>query len=446
VTERTETGGEIARSAMGKAAWRILPLIILAYLVAYMDRVNISFAAARMNVDLGFTATIYGLGGGLFFLGYSLLEIPSNLLLARFGARRWIARIMITWGLLAAGMMFVRTPAEFYAVRFLLGVAEAGFFPGVIFYLSCWFPLAFRGRAISRFYAATPLASVVMGAVSGGLLSLDGVGHLHGWQWLFLAQGLPAAGLGLIVLWRLPDSPQSVPWLSSVEKDWIAGALRRDAERIGAPAAHNVLATLRTPIIWRLGAIGFLTLSANLAFILSAPSLLGAATGLDVSHVGYLVSFGGVLGAASILAAGWLTDRRGERFSAAIAGNLILAAVFEALSLFHSAAVVVVAYLVFAAGCYTTQMLGAAIWPDVVHIRLLVVASALINSICNIGGFISPFLWGAAKDATGSYHAGLMVLPLAYLGAAALTFDLRRRLKTNAPSDRLGQAAPVSPA
>lgn len=157
----------VSRSAMSKVFWRILPLIALAYLFAYMDRVNVSFAAAQMNDDLKFSATIYGLGGGLFFLGYALFEIPSNLMLVRFGARQWIARIMITWGLLSAGMMFVQTPMQFYVVRFLLGVAEAGFYPGVIYYFSSWFPPCHRGRAVSRFYVASPLSSVVMGGISG---------------------------------------------------------------------------------------------------------------------------------------------------------------------------------------------------------------------------------------------------------------------------------------
>ncbi|HET6969773.1 MAG TPA: MFS transporter, partial [Phenylobacterium sp.] len=354
-------------------------------------------------------------------------------------ARRWIARIMITWGLLAAGMMFVRTPAAFYALRFLLGVAEAGFFPGVMFYLAQWFPLAHRGRAVSRFYAATPLASVVMGGVSGWLLDLDGVAKLHGWQWLFLAQGLPAAIIGLLVLWRLPDGPAVARWLTVDEKAWIGRELQRDAARIGEPADHSVMAALRNPIVWQLGAIGFLTLSANLAFILSAPVLLSAATGLDVRRVGYLVSLGGVLGALSILGGGWLSDRLGERFRPAIAGSLVLAGAFVTLVLFQSPAVVIAAYLVFAATCFTTQMLEASIWPDVLHLRELAVAGAAINSLANVGGFLAPYAWGAARDATGSYRAGLMALPFVYVAAALALLALRRQVQ--ARTARMGEVA-----
>src|ERR1700739_3507611 len=185
----------IGRSALRKASLRLIPLIGIAYGVAYTERVNISFAALQMNRDLHFTASAYGLGAGLFFLSYAACEIPSNLLLVRFGARRWIARIMLTWGLLAAGMMFVKTPVEFYAMRFVLGAAEAGFFPGVVFYLIQWFPASVRARTVSRFYVALPLSSVVMGAIAGALLGLQGRLGLAGWQWLFLAEGLPAVVL-----------------------------------------------------------------------------------------------------------------------------------------------------------------------------------------------------------------------------------------------------------
>src|SRR5437588_6962780 len=182
----------VAQSAIAKTSWRILPLLGVGYLLSYLDRLNVSFAAAQMNVDLKFSATVYGLGSGFFFLTYALLEIPSGMVMPAIGARRWIVRIMISWGLISAGMMFVRTPLQFYVVRFLLGAAEAGFFPSVIYYFSGWFPMARRGRAISRIYVASSLASIVMGGISGSLLGLDGTAGLRGWQWLFLVQGLPA--------------------------------------------------------------------------------------------------------------------------------------------------------------------------------------------------------------------------------------------------------------
>ncbi|MEO7248061.1 MAG: MFS transporter, partial [Novosphingobium sp.] len=207
---------DLAR-AVSKAGWRILPLLGVGYLFAYIDRVNVSFASTQMNVDLGFSATIYGFGAGLFYLAYSLIEIPSNLLLMRFGARRWLARIMIMWGLIAAAMLFVRTPMQFYTMRFLLGLAEAGFFPGVIYYLSTWFPTRQRGRAVGLFYLANPLAVAVMGGVSVTLLSLDGFADLRGWQWLFLIEGIPPVLIGLAILAWLPDSPDKAAWLTHGE-------------------------------------------------------------------------------------------------------------------------------------------------------------------------------------------------------------------------------------
>ena len=196
-----QTTASLNRSAdpIGKISRRLLPLLALGYGVAYIDRVNISFASLQMNADLHFSAEVYGLGAGLFSLGYCLLEIPSNLLLVRVGARRWISRIMVTWGLLAIGMLFVRAPVQFYVMRLLLGIAEAGFFPGVLFYLRQWFPPQYTARAISRFYIAVPLGAACMGGISGALLSLNGSSSLAGWQWLFLIEGLPAVLLGLVI-------------------------------------------------------------------------------------------------------------------------------------------------------------------------------------------------------------------------------------------------------
>src|SRR6478736_7023476 len=289
---------------MRKALWHILPLILLAYLCAYMDRVNVSFAAVQMNVDLAFSATIYGLGAGLFFLGYSLFEIPSNLLAARYGARPWLARIMISWGLLLSATMIIQTPMHFYAMRFLLGVAEAGFYPCLIYYFAIWFPASHRARAISRFYVAAPLASVVMGGISGALLGLDGLSGLHGWQWLFLVQGLPSVVMGLVVLRFLPDTPATVSWLTHDEAAWIDGTLTREAERIGAPARHDLLAILANRRVLLLCATSFFASGVMTTFTLSAPLVLIALTGLDAAHAGYLISFGGVIGAAAMLVAG----------------------------------------------------------------------------------------------------------------------------------------------
>ena len=259
------------RSAMRKATWRLIPMIALGYGVAYMDRVNISFAQLQMNQKLHFSATIYGIGAGLFFVSYAACEIPSNLLLYRFGARRWLARIMVTWGLLAMGMMFVRTANQFYIMRFLLGMAEAGFFPGVLFYLTQWFPAHIRARTISRFYVSLPLSSVVMGGLAGTLFHMDGLLHLAGWQWLFLVEGLPPVLLSVIFLKFLPDSPKTAKWLTEGERSWIEAQLA--AEGADTPGGHlpdphatSVAGALAEPRVWLFGIVNMLMLGTSYAY------------------------------------------------------------------------------------------------------------------------------------------------------------------------------------
>jgi MFS transporter, ACS family, tartrate transporter len=398
----------VGRSAMTKAMWRIVPLILLAYMVAYIDRVNVSFASLQMNDDLKFSATIYGLGGGLFFLGYALFEVPSSLMLKRFSAPQWIARIMMTWGVLAAGMMFVRTPLQFYVVRFVLGVAEAGFFPSVIYYFGTWFPMAFRGRAVSRIYIAGSLASIIMGGVSGSLLGLDGVAGLRGWQWLFFAQGLPAAMLGLVVLYFLPVAPATARWLTDAEKEWIHCELARDAELIGAPVRHNLLAAFSNPRVLLLGAAGFFGNAAGGGLLLSAPALLIASTGLSTRLTGLMVSVGGALGVLVIIVAGWRSDRRGDRLGDAFGFAAVVAISLLLLGAIPLPVAAVIGYLLFAATFFTAGMLVVSSWADVLHVRELAVGGAAINTLWQIGNFVSPYSWGLAKDATGSFRPGLI--------------------------------------
>jgi ACS family tartrate transporter-like MFS transporter len=428
VTDRRHISA-IGRSAMGKAFWRILPLILIAYLFAYMDRVNVSFAAAQMNEDLRFSATIYGLGGGLFFLGYALFEIPSNLMLVRFGARKWIARIMITWGLLSAAMMFVATPMQFYVLRFLLGVAEAGFYPGVIFYFSSWFPPCHRSRAVSRFFIASPLASVAMGGMSGWLLALDGTGGLHGWQWLFLVQGLPTVLFGLVVLRYLPDTPATAAWLAPDEKAWIETELAREQARIGAPVRHDVLAAFRNPRVLLLGAIGFLLIAVITTVILNAPLILQDVTTLDAKAIGYLVALGGLLGAAAVLVLGNQADRNGDRWGMASRCGLVLAGAVLIMGLSPSPLLVCIAYLAFATVCFAIPMLTSSGWAEALHVRELAVGAAAINTISQIGAFVAPYGWGAAKDATGSFQLALIAFSIVALLMSALILLLRRRLR-----------------
>ena len=425
----------IGNRMTGKAMWRILPLILIAYLFAYMDRVNVSFASLQMNRDLGFSATIYGLGGGLFFLGYAMFEVPSNMMLVRFGARKWIARIMISWGLLSAGMMFVHTPWQFYTMRFLLGVAEAGFYPGVITYFSHWFPTECRGRAISRFYVAGPLASVVMGAISSGLLGLDGTAGLRGWQWLFLVQGLPAVAIAFVLLRFLPDTPRHVAWLSEAEKTWIETRLAHEAAMIGEPASSHPLAAFANPMVWLIGGLGFLIIGATITMVLSSPAVLIAATGWSAGRIGAVVSIGGLIGAGVILVTGAYSDRTGDRFGVAFIMSLVMAVAFVVIGLAPSAVAVIAAYFAFAAVCFTIPMVTSSAWAEVLHPRQLAVGCAAINTISQIGAFSMPYAWGAAKDATGSFRAGLIGLAGVAIALALVVAYVRHLVRARV-SDR----------
>ena len=326
----------IARSAQRKAAFHLIPIIGVGYCLAYMDRINISFASLQMNRDLHFSSSIYGFGAGLFFIGYALCEVPSNLLLLHFGAKRWLARIMFTWGLLAALMMFVRTPLEFNVLRFLLGMAEAGFYPGIVYYLTLWFPANMRARAVSRFYIALPLSSVVMGALAGWLLGLNGKLGLAGWQWLFLVEGLPAVLFSFVILKMLPDGPAKAAWLTTEEKAWLATKLQADSQTAHLGHDAGILQALLSPKVWLIGAFFLCALTANYAYSFSAPAILQAATGWSVANVGYLIAGFGLLGALAMLLNSAHSDRTGERSLHCIVPCLIMAAGFLIAGLIDS--------------------------------------------------------------------------------------------------------------
>jgi ACS family tartrate transporter-like MFS transporter len=415
----------LERSTLRAVSRRLLPLIALGYGIAFIDRVNISFASLQMNRDLHFSATVYGLGAGLFFVSYAALEVPSNLLLVRFGARRWIARIMLTWGLLAAGMMFVRTPMHFYVMRFLLGAAEAGFFPGVIYYLNQWFPAQHRGRAISRFYIAAPLSGVAMGAVAGVLLGLQGRLGLAGWQWLFLLEGLPAILMSLAFLLWLPDRPSTASWLSNDQKRWLEGRLAADRAAAETPGEHNIMTALLEPRVLAFTAVNFLYLGSYYAFSLSAPAVLQAATGLGVNAVGLLVSAGGLAGAAGMIFIGWHSDLRRERYLHLATPLLIVAGCFAVMAFGHGPILIMATYLIFMAAYFAVS---GAFWTapgEIIDPRALAVSVAAINGLGQVGSFLMPYAWGVVRDATGDFHAGLTALIVPYVLAAGIVLSLR---------------------
>ena len=416
----------IGRSALRKASFRLLPLVGLGYGIAYMDRVNVSFAALQMNQQLHFSATVFGLGAGLFFLSYAACEVPSNLMLMRFGARRWLARIMVTWGLLSMGMILVRTPVEFYVMRLLLGTAEAGFFPGVIFYLMQWFPADQRARAVSRFYIAAPLSSTVMGALAGWLMHQDGRLHLAGWQWLLLAEGLPAVLMSAVFLLGLPDSPQTARWLTDAERAWILRKLMEESEAHG-PRKHGLADAFSDGRVWLLGGFYFCVLLAWYAYAFSAPALVQQVTGLGTTAVGFIIAGLGVMGAAAMLGNAWDSDRTGERFWHIITPLLLMAAGYVVVGLSVSPLIVLPALVLVFGG---TQAVQGPVWTipaEFLQGKSAAAGVATINMIGILGGFMGPYWMGLLKDATGTLQRGLLTIAVPVLLAAGLIVILWRK-------------------
>jgi MFS transporter, ACS family, tartrate transporter len=421
---------------MHKVTWRLIPLIALGYGVAYMDRLNIGFAKLQMNSDLHFSETIFGIGAGIFFVSYAVCEIPSNLLLYRFGARRWLARIMLTWGLLAMGMMFVRTPLQFYSMRFLLGMAEAGFFPGVLYYLTQWFPSNIRARAISRFYVSLPLSAVLMGAVAGALLNLQGKLGLRGWQWLFLIEGLPAVLLSAVFLRCLPNNPAEAGWLTQSERNWIEARLAAEGQDV--PGGHaisshatGVSAALKDLRVWLFGLTNLLMLGVNYAYSFSLPSIVKNLTSFDVSIVGYIISGMGLLGAFGMIFNAWLSDRSGKAYR-----HMIVPSVLEAICLMVVAftvnpwvAVPVLAVMYLAHNAIQGPLL--ALPSTFLKGKGAAAGLATINMVGILGGVIGPPLMGWARDLTGSYQNGLAVLGVTMLAAASVVYTLRTLARTH---------------
>ena len=419
---------EVGKGALRKASLRLIPLIGLGYGAAYVDRVNVSFASISMNRDLHFSATMYGLGAGLFFVSYALCEIPSNLMLVHLGARKWLARIMLTWGLLAVGMMFVRLPWQFYTMRVLLGMAEAGFFPGVVYYLTEWFPAEHRARAISRFYIALPLSSTVMGSLAGWLLGLDGRGGLRGWQWLFLVEGLPPLALS-VLFWRyLPDTPGDARWLTEDEREWLEA--RSGAGRVEEGHAWaDLQSVLGDSRMWLLAMFYLCILTVLYGWSFSAPVILQGLTGWTVGRVGWLIAGMGVVGAIAMLANAWSSDRRGERTGHILVPCVLMAAGFLVGGLTRDPWIAIPAFALTIVGYNAAQGPVLTLPSTFLTGRASAIGYAAITAVGIAGGFIGPYWMGWARDFTGDYQRGLLTLALPSGLAAGLVWWLAWRTR-----------------
>jgi ACS family tartrate transporter-like MFS transporter len=414
---------DVRSSALRKISWRLIPLLFVLYVVAWLDRVNVGFAALQMNADLHFSEAAFGIGSGVFFLGYCLFEVPSNLVLARVGAPLWISRIMITWGVISVGMMFVRTPQSFCILRFVLGAAEAGFFPGVIYYLSRWYPAAHRARAIATFMTAVPVTGLVGGPLSGTFLKLKGVHGLAGWQWLFLGEGVPAIILGLIVLFALPERPEVARWLTPAERETITADLAEE-DRATRPGV-SVRDALTQPMIWRLGVIFLLVALGFYGYSFWSPLVIRSLTGVSDQGVGWITA---AISAATIvfmLLNGAHSDRTNER-SFHIAIPLLLMAVgFFLCPFLHSPLLGVMALALVPIGHCSSYGPFWSMPSRFLSGRAAAAGTAMVVTIANVGGFVGPALIGYLKVETGTHTTAFILLGAFALvaGMLAAFFD-----------------------
>jgi len=425
----------LARRTLRRIAWRLLPFLGLLYIVAYLDRINISFAALQMNQDLGLSAAAYGTGAGLFFLGYVLFEVPSNLILQRVGARLWIARIMVTWGLISMAMALVRSETSFYLLRFLLGVAEAGFFPGIILYLTGWFPRRERARAVALFATATALAGLIGSPLSGALLELDGWWGWRGWHWLFVAEGVPAVLLGLLVLVKLPDRPDQARWLPPDERAWLNRTLHQERQAARDQTRHTLREALTDHRVWGLGLVYLCMVIGMYGIALWLPQMLRALTAADDFTLGLLNALPFLAAGVGMVVIGWHSDRRGER-RWHVAGSLVLAAAGAGLAAAtQSLPLALLAFSIAAIGVWGVMGPFWALATALLSGTAAAAGIALINALGNVGGFLGPYLMGWLKQTTASFSAGLTVVALILLAGCALVLMLRLPRQMAAAAD-----------
>jgi ACS family tartrate transporter-like MFS transporter len=418
--------------AIRKISARLIPFLMICYFIAYLDRVNVGFAALTMNKALGLTATMFGFGSGIFFLTYFLFEVPSNLALDRFGARKWIARIMLSWGILSGLMAFIPPIARatglgneltFYVIRALLGFAEAGFFPGIIFYLTLWYPSVYRGRIVGAFMAAIPLSSAIGSPISGMILGMNGVGGLDGWQWLFIIEAAPAVVLAFVTYFYLTDLPADADWLEPDERIWLRERL--EAERRQREEAHklSVLEVMRNPRVWALALVYFGLVACVYGVGFWLPQIIKA-FGLSNAATGWVTAIPYAIGAAFMVWYGYRSDATGERKGHTAVGLLIAAAGISASTLTGNPALTIVAFTVGACGVFGTLPVFWTLPTAVLSGTAAAAGIAVINSIGNLAGFAGPYAMGWIKDATGSFTGGLLLIAALALAAVAIVLAL----------------------
>ncbi|HBY28515.1 MAG TPA: MFS transporter [Bradyrhizobium sp.] len=420
---------QLGTRVLRKISLRIVPFIMLLYFVAFIDRVNIGFASLTMNKDIGLSPTVYGFGAGIFFWGYFLFEVPSNIILHKVGARIWIARVMITWGIVSAAMALVQGATSFYVLRFLLGAAEAGFFPGIILYLTYWYPAEYRARFLAAFAIAVPVSTAIGAPISGLLLGLDGVMGLKGWQWLFIIEGVPSVLLGIVTWFYLTDRPEKADWLSAEQKAWLKGKL--DAEVAAKQAAKHFtfLEALSSSKVLALSAIyfGFVASLYGMQFWL--PQIVKA-FGLTNAQTGFVTAIPYAFGTVAMILWARRSDATRERVFHVGAPLLLTALALAVSSYITDPTMTMVVLTVAAIGVFCTFAVFWTLPTAWLAGTAAAGAIALINSIGNLAGFLGPYLIGWVKETTGSTSTGLLVLSLLPLAAGLLVFLGSHETKT----------------
>ncbi|MDT2021901.1 MFS transporter [Methylocella sp. CPCC 101449] len=424
VSSTARSLADIEASTMRKVSWRLIPFLILAYFLAYLDRVNLGFAALTMNDELKFSPLIFSWGAGIFFIGYFLFEVPSNVILHKVGARRWIARIMVTWGLISALMALVGGPISFYILRFLLGVAEAGFFPGIILYLTYWYPAEYRARILAAFTVAVPLSTVIGAPISGYLLGLDGLGGLRGWQWLFILEGVPSILLGIVTWFYLTDRPAQAGWLSGEQKQWLIARLTEE-ESAKETAQHMTLSeVLASPKVLVLSLVYFGFVAALYGMQFWLPQIVKA-FGLSNLQTGFVTAIPYLFGSIAMVLWGRHSDRTRERVWHVVLPLLLTALALAAASTLTDPILTMVALTLAAIGIFCTFALFWTLPTAFLSGASAAAGIAMINSIGNLAGFGGPYLIGWIKDSTGSTSTGLLILAVMPFVAALLVVLLR---------------------
>jgi MFS transporter, ACS family, tartrate transporter len=402
---------DLEAGTIRKITIRIVPFLMLCYFFCYLDRVNVGFAALDMNRDLGLTASVFGFGAGILFLTYGLFEVPSNIMAVRLGARRWIGRIMITWGIIAAGMMFVTGANSFYTVRIILGAAEAGFFPGAVFYMSTWFPGTYRARMIAFFMCTSPIAAAIGAPVSTSLLGLQGLGGLHGWQWLFIAEGLPATLLGIFALFYLTEKPSDATWLSRDQQAWLLARLSsEERQRESQEPSLNGWQTVMNPKVLALGAVSFCNNSMQFGIGFFLPQIVKG-FGLTNSQTGWLLVLPPAMGAVAMLYWGRHSDKTMERVWHIVAALTLASIGTMIAALAPSPAMKIVGFIISQMGMFASFPIFIGLPSAFLRTGLSsAVGIAFINTIGSAGAFFGPWMVGILKDATGDVQLPLMIL------------------------------------